>query len=328
MWEYPGSKVRPPSKVSRLDVGSSKLVTGCVYPPLSLYPRRAPPDGSVDDSDLKGNRMALLNEMALPDKQKLLPLSDLLQEPLSLDLPVQKEGTLDSLRAGAEQLPAAPLLAQAVGSTWGEHVSDGARLSALHLPTEPSSSSSPSSHRLLQPFDFTGASLRPSPPHRRLVPDDRSNPLSSPLPPHTPSPAAQFVGPKMDVHGKRPSVLSRSEARDITMMANKASKESLGSVSSAELLASLARRGGGREGPSVPSGPRVLERLERICGPDHQLQARLQASLQELHQDLLKRICPPQGPAASHTVSPPGEGGYSCSEGDLVLVWIFYCVTI
>ena len=150
MWEYPGSKVRPPSKVSRLDVGSSKLVTGCVYPPLSLYPRRAPPDGSVDDSDLKGNRMALLNEMALPDKQKLLPLSDLLQEPLSLDLPVQKEGTLDSLRAGAEQLPAAPLLAQAVGSTWGEHVSDGARLSALHLPTEPSSSSSPSSHRLLQ----------------------------------------------------------------------------------------------------------------------------------------------------------------------------------
>ena len=132
----------------------------------------------------------------------------------------------------------------------------------------------------------------------------------------------------MDVHGKRPIVLSRSEARDITMMANKASKESLGSVSSAELLASLARRGGGREGPSVPSGPRVLERLERICGPDHQLQARLQASLQELHQDLLKRICPPQGPAASHTVSPPGEGGYSCSEGDLVLVWIFYCVTI
>ncbi|KAL2083607.1 hypothetical protein ACEWY4_021380 [Coilia grayii] len=307
-WECRVSKVRPPPKVSRLEVGGPRLVTGCVYPPLSLCSSKAQPDGSTDGPELTGGGMA-----ALPEKQTLLPLSELLQEPLSLELPAQKEGAVDSLGGVAEQLPTAPLLSQAVGSSssagtgWAigaEHASDGGRLGSLHLPTEPapsssssssSSSCSPSSHRLLQPFEFTGASLRSSPPHRRLALDD-CNPRGSPLPLHAPSTIATAT---TTAHGKRPNVLSRSEARDITKMANKAAKEPLGSMSSAELLASLARQGCGggvgvREGPSGPLGPRVLERLERICSPDPQLQARLQASLQELHQDLLRRICPLQ----------------------------------
>ncbi|XP_062375711.1 AN1-type zinc finger protein 4 [Sardina pilchardus] len=319
-WECPVSKVRPPPKVSRLDMGGSKLATGCVYPPLSsLCPSSAMPEGSVGDSDLKGRGLALLNEAALPEKQKLLPLSEQLQEPLSLELPAPKEGSMEALGAVAEQLPAAPLLSKALASSsaggWGvgaAHVSEGSRLSALYLPTETgaasssSSSSSPSSHRLLQPFDFTGASLRSSPPHCRLALDDR-RPRGSPAPPPSAaaSPSGHFAGPSR-------SVLSRTEARDITKMANKAAKEPLGSLSSAELLASLARRGGGgvgaggssgvvREGPLGPAPPpRVLERLERMCGPEPQLQARLQASLQELQQDLLRRICPPQRPALPH----------------------------
>ncbi|XP_041921147.1 AN1-type zinc finger protein 4 [Alosa sapidissima] len=317
-WECPVSKVRPPPKVSRLDMGGSKLC------PLSLCPSGVLPEGSVGDLDLKGRGLALLNEASLPEKQKLVPLSDLLQEPLSLELPAPKEGSMEALGAVAKQLPAAPLLSEAVASSsaggWSvgaKHVSDGARLSALHLPTEPpaassSSSSSPSSHRLLQPFDFTGASLRSNPPHCRLPLDDR-HPHGSPVPPNATSPTAQFGAPSR-------SVLSRTEARDITKMANKAAKEPLGSVSSAELLASLARRSGGgsnggREGPlgaAAAAPPRVLERLEGICGPEPQLQARLQASLQELQQDLLRRICPLQRPAVSHpSVNSLGASGPS-----------------
>lgn len=339
-WECPVSKVRPPPKVSRLDLGVSRLAAGCVFPPLSVCPSGAPPESSVGDSDLKGSGgLALLNETLapLPEKQTLLPLSNLLQaEPLSLDLPPPKEGAMEALGAVAEQLPsAAPLLSQAVASSsaasgfgWAvgaEHVSDRERLSTLHLPAEPTPSSSstspstsPSNPRLLQPFDFTGGSLRPCPPHSRLPPSDDCNPHTGSLMPlHAPSPAAataQFGSPKADVPSKHTSVLYRSEARDITKMANKAVKEPLGSLSSAEVLASLARRGQAacvRDGPSGPTGSHALdrlERLERICGPDSQLQARLQASLQELHQDLLRRICPQQRPAASLPVSPAVAG--------------------
>lgn len=345
-WKCQVGKVRPPPKVSRLDLGGSKLAADCLYPPLSVCPSAVLPEGFMDDSELKGGGggLALLDEAAaaapLPEKQTLVPLSDLLQaEPLSLELPSPKEGAVEALGAVADQLPsAASLLSQAVASSssasgcdWAvgaENVSDGARLGTLHLPAEPpppSSSpaaASPSNHRLLQPFDFAGASLRAGPPHRRLPPSDDCNPhAGSPMPPLAPPPAAavgQFGSPAADACGKRPGVLSRVEARDITKMANKAAKEPLGSLSSGELLASLARRGGAACVRDGPTGPRVLERLERlerICGPDPQLQARLQASLQELHQDLLRRICPLQRPAASHPVS-PAVAGRGASVGD------------
>lgn len=347
-WKCQVSKVRPPPKVSRLDLGGSKLAADCLYPPPPVCPSAIPPEGFMDDSELKGSGgLALLNEAAaavapLPETQSLVPLGDLVQaEPLSLELPSPKEGAMEALGAVAEQLPsAAPLLSQAVASSsaaagcgWdigAENVSDGPRLSTLHLPAEPtpstssSASASPSNHRLLQPFDFTGASLRSSPLHCHLPHPDDCNPhAGSPMPPLAPSPAAattQLGSPLVDVHSKRPGVLSRMEARDITKMANKAAKEPLGSLSSTELLASLARRGVARlrDRPSGPTGSRVLERLERlerICGPDPQLQARLQASLQELHQDLLRRICPLQRLAASHPVS-PAVARHRASVGD------------
>ncbi|XP_063048221.1 AN1-type zinc finger protein 4 [Engraulis encrasicolus] len=372
-WEYPVSKkLRPPPKVSRLEVagGSRLLTTGCVYPPpLSVcasgrgskaQPEHGHPMDASELSSGAGTASRLLTDSAaaLPEKAKLLPLSELLHEPLSLELPGHKEGgaaMVDTLGAvAAEHLPSttttAPLLSQAmgpssssVGASWAigteQVTSNGGRLGSLHLATEPapssfsssssgssssassssgsSSSCSPSSQRLLQPFEFTGASplQRSSPPHCRLAPDDRS-PLGLGLP--VPLPVAHAPSTTTaTAHGKRPGGLSRSEARDITKMANKAAKEPMGSLSSAELLASLARQGGGggggvgagREAPSGPGGllpppplppppgsgcPRMLERLERICSPDPLLQARLQASLQELHQDLLRRICPMQ----------------------------------
>lgn len=297
-WEGPVRKIRPPPQVSRLDVSGSKLAMGCVYPPMSLFPNNssAPSENhALGSPELKGSVVALLNEVALPETQKLVPLSDSLPEPLSLELPTQSgEEARGSL---AEQVPATPLLSQAVGSIWGEpsFMADGPRLGSLHLPTEPAAVGAasttpafPSSRHLLQPLD-TGASFCSSPPHCRMAPEGQSDICSSPAPSHSPSPAPVSSGPRVDVLGRRPGVLSRTEARDITKMANKATKEPLGTMSSAQLLATLARRGGaGREGVSEPSSPCVLQRLERICEPNSNLQARLQ----ELQQDLLQQICP------------------------------------
>lgn len=52
---------------------------------------------------------------------------------------------------------------------------------------------------------------------------------------------ARFRGVKVDSPGKRSDVISKVEARDITEMANKASKEPVGCVNNNGFLASLAR---------------------------------------------------------------------------------------
>ncbi|XP_068927416.1 AN1-type zinc finger protein 4 isoform X1 [Petaurus breviceps papuanus] len=51
----------------------------------------------------------------------------------------------------------------------------------------------------------------------------------------------RFRGVKVDSPGKRSDIISKGEARDITEMANKASKEPVGSVNNIGFLASLAR---------------------------------------------------------------------------------------
>ncbi|KAL0615846.1 AN1-type zinc finger protein 4 [Plecturocebus cupreus] len=51
----------------------------------------------------------------------------------------------------------------------------------------------------------------------------------------------RFRGVKVDLPGKRSDVISKIEARDITEMANKASKEPVGCVNNISFLASLAR---------------------------------------------------------------------------------------
>lgn len=52
---------------------------------------------------------------------------------------------------------------------------------------------------------------------------------------------SKFKGVKVDSPGKRPDIISKTEARDITEMANKGSKEPICSVNKLELFASLAR---------------------------------------------------------------------------------------
>uniref|UniRef100_A0A671TEG4 AN1-type zinc finger protein 4-like n=1 Tax=Sinocyclocheilus anshuiensis TaxID=1608454 RepID=A0A671TEG4_9TELE len=162
----------------------------------------------------------------------------------------------------------APLLSQAINTNWLASQSDA--LAPPHIP---------------QHFEFTGSSS----PAQALL--RTSNSLS--LPVSSPSRTTSVCGLKVDKHSE---VISKSEARDITKIANKATKEPLGSVSNAELLASLTG-GGGQE---ALAGPFVLGRLCATASP-------LPTNIHLLQKDLLRRMSPLQR-TAGHTPSNSSSG--------------------
>lgn len=96
-----------------------------------------------------------------------------------------------------------------------------------------------------------GDSEAPERLHRQLRVRDST---VVPEPAVVPSPAR---GVKVRSPGKKPDVISRVEARDITEMANKATKEPVGRVSNAGLLASLAWSAS-RDGVQSTRGPGQL----------------------------------------------------------------------
>ncbi|XP_029465061.1 AN1-type zinc finger protein 4 isoform X10 [Rhinatrema bivittatum] len=122
-------------------------------------------------------------------------------------------------------------------------------------------------------------------------------------------------GVKVDSPGKRPDIISKIEARDITEMANKASKEPMGSVNNLGFLASLARS-------------TSRENLQNSCGT-----SRLQASalglstpLQHLQEEGFSKVIPPRETAELY-ISTHGHGingtsgapGRRVGEGTLIL---------
>lgn len=262
-WDNPvPRKIRLPPKVSRLDMRGPKVMRDCVYPPLSLLSS----PGVQDEVDIQSDRLTLTENSAVMESPKAVPFN--LPKPLSLDVSAQRERSLNSLTM-PEANAAAPLLSQAVNSNW--------RLPSQHdltLTTEPFT---PPHH-----FEFTGSSIHPSPSHALL----RASPS---LPVSSPSQTAF----KVDKHSE---VISKSEARDITNIANKAAKEPLGSVSNAELLASLA----GSSGQETMTGPYSLGRLCATTAP-------LPNNIHLLQEDLLRRISPLQR-TAGFTASSSSSG--------------------
>lgn len=253
-WDNPvPRKIRLPPKVSRLDMRGPKVMRDCVYPPVSLLSS----SGGQDEVDLQSDRVTVAENSAVMEPPKAVPFN--LPEPLSLDVSTQRERGLNTI-AVPEPNNAAPLLSQAINSNWLASQSEA----PPHIP---------------QHFEFTGSS---SPAHALLR---TSN--SPSLPVSSPSRTKSVCGLKVDKHSE---VISKSEARDITKMANKATKEPLGSVSNAELLASLA--GGGQE---PLTGPFALGRLCATAAP-------LPTNIHLLQEDLLRRISPLQR-TAGHTVS-------------------------
>ncbi|XP_043112059.1 AN1-type zinc finger protein 4 [Puntigrus tetrazona] len=215
--------------------------------------------GVQDEGDLQSDNSAVM------EPPKAVPFN--LPQPLSLDISsTQRERGLSSITV-PEPNSAAPLLSQAINPNW---LAQPDPLPPPHIP---------------QHFEFTGSSS----PAQALL--RTSN--SPSLPVSSPSRTTSVCGLKVDKHSE---VISKSEARDITKMANKAAKEPLGSMSNAELLASLAG-GGGQE---ALAGPFALGRLCATAAP-------LPTNIHLLQEDLLRRISPLQR-AAGHTPSSSSSG--------------------
>lgn len=260
-WEAcpPFAKIRPPPKVSRLDIGSTRLMRDCVYPQLPPLCTRRPPEATFDPVEPSGEAvgLGLLEEAVglVTPTQPGAPFGELL-DPLSLDVSTQPEGGLQSLEVGPQhQLPCSPTPL----STWTLGTSDtltsradGTQLgTSFHIspPSALPSSTSPStSTRLLsQPFDSTVSCLQPNLQAQSSVKPGNTSPHPSTtlatLPP-------RLRGVKVESPGKRPELISKREARGITKIANQACKEPLGSLNNSELLASLSTRAPDSRGSS------------------------------------------------------------------------------
>uniref|UniRef100_A0A3Q1GNR5 Zinc finger, AN1-type domain 4 n=1 Tax=Acanthochromis polyacanthus TaxID=80966 RepID=A0A3Q1GNR5_9TELE len=260
-WETcpPFAKIRPPPKVSRLDIGSTRLMRDCVYPQLPPLCTRRPPDATFDPVEPSGETvgLGLLEEAVglVAPTQPGAPFGELL-DPLSLDVSTQPEGGRQSLEVGPQhQLPRSPTPL----STWTLGTSDAltGRADGTQLGTSfhinppsalPSSTSaSPSARLLSQPFDSTVSCLQPNLQAQSSVKPGNTSPHPSTtlatLPP-------RLRGVKVESPGKRPELISKREARGITKMANQACKEPLGSLNNSELLASLSTRASDSRGSS------------------------------------------------------------------------------
>ncbi|XP_071016390.1 AN1-type zinc finger protein 4-like isoform X1 [Oncorhynchus clarkii lewisi] len=346
-WETSPKSIRPPPKVSRLDIGSTRLMRDCVYPQLPALPSRGQAEGTVELPDSRGEALGLelLEEVAslLEPTPPGALYGNLLTDPLILDISTQPEeglGGLDGLGAlgfGAEhQLSSTPsLLSQAEGmnslNNWAMGGSDrlackGQRTQLLgntldNLPDSPSpSSSSPSSRwKLPQPFEFTGSV---TPTLQSNPPSSRPTTLFSPAPPLPSSlpHGSHLRGIKMDSPGKRPE-MSKSEARGITKLANQACKYPLGSLSNTELLASLSSSSrtpvsSSREGlgQSLGFGLELPAVGASRLGMLGSTAPSLQANIQLLQEDLIRRMSPLHRATASYMVpNSLGSAGGSSS---------------
>ncbi|XP_066536117.1 AN1-type zinc finger protein 4 isoform X3 [Hoplias malabaricus] len=282
--ELTSRNIRPPSQVSSLDVGESKLVKDFVYPPI-------PPLSPQDNANLQNDRTSLVENAVVIEPPKTVPFNNLLPEPLSLDVSPQ-----DSLGTLTEPMTAHSLLSQAMGSdsdsiwtvgtetlqsqpecdTWPmgtKTLKSQPVLRSLHISSEPLTPP-----YIPQPFEFTGASLRTSPVHTCLSSND-----VPPVPPHSASQASSLHGIKIDSPGKRLEKVSKSKARNITKISNKASKEPLGYVSNTELLASMTSSGG----QESMAGPCALGSLCNSSDPPP-------ANIHLFQEDLFRRINPLQ----------------------------------
>ncbi|KAM7408715.1 hypothetical protein PAMA_002438 [Pampus argenteus] len=252
-WETcpPFAKIRPPPKVSRLDIGSTRLMRDCVYPQLPPLCTRGPSEATFDPAEPVGEAvgLSLLEEAAglVAPTQPGPPFGEL-PDPLTVDASNQPDGGCRSFEVGAQhQLPLSP----SPLSTWTLGTSDALTSRAdrtqlgtsFHisppspLPTSPSTSTRP----LPQPFDSSVSCLQPNlqaHSSAQVRPGNTSPHPSTMSSAHAP----RLRGVKVESPGKRPELISKREARGITKIANQACKEPLGSLNNSELLASLSTR--------------------------------------------------------------------------------------
>ncbi|XP_029377597.1 AN1-type zinc finger protein 4 isoform X2 [Echeneis naucrates] len=340
------AKIRPPPKVSRLDIGTTRLMRDCVYPQLPPLCTRGPPDTTFDPAEPVGEavRVGLLEEASglMTPTQPGVPFGEL-SDPLTLDVSTQPERGHQSLEVGAQhQLPLSP----SPLSTWTLGKSDSVTSrtdrtqlgSSFHIspcsPLPASTSPSTATRPLPQPFDSTLSCLQPklqTQPSAHRKPGNTSSHSSSSSSIHLP----HLRGVKVESPGKRLELISKRETRGITELA---SKEPAGPLNNSELLASFSTRA-----PDSSSSSSTRDSLQESLGLALALPSATAAghgsyssrlpsitANRLLQEDLIRQLSPLHQAAASYMANNTltSAGGVMTSFGRIVeLLVLAVCCT-
>uniref|UniRef100_U3JY71 Zinc finger AN1-type containing 4 n=1 Tax=Ficedula albicollis TaxID=59894 RepID=U3JY71_FICAL len=278
-WSQPVNSIRLPPKISRVELENAKLPTNSILTPVSSLPANSE-KASENVTSAEASTAEQCSEIY--DIGKVSP---------ELELP---DGDKDSKVVEQHRKPIGKVLSTAAMET--------GLLSTREL--------SPQKNLLLSPLRYSAqvahhSTLKPQAQPRcfeagNLRSTASPNVLRSlevrSIADSSFSRTTRFCSVKVESLGKRPDVISKAEARDITDVANKASKEPVSSVSNLGFLASLARSTN-------------RENLQSSCGTDRFRTSgiALPTNLQHFQEESFRKTSPPNE-AAEYILSAHGLG--------------------
>ncbi|NXS44848.1 ZFAN4 protein, partial [Balaeniceps rex] len=312
-WSQSVSSIRLPPKISRVELENAKLPTNSILTPVSSLSANSEKASenvtstSEEDAVLFPN---LSNIELYGTEEKLLPETDafaLLTEASTTEqcseiYDIGKVNPELELSDGDEESKVVEQHRKPIGKVLSTAAMGAGLLSTREL--------SPQKNLLLSPLRYSAQVAR----HGSLKPQTQPKCFEAGSLRSTASPnvlrslevrsiadssfsrTTRFRSIKVESLGKRPDVISKAEARDITDVANKASKEPVGSVSNLGFLASLARSAN-------------RESLQSSCGTGRFRTSgiALPTNLQHFQEESFRKTAPPNE-AAEYILSAHGLG--------------------
>ncbi|KFW61013.1 AN1-type zinc finger protein 4 [Pygoscelis adeliae] len=308
-WSQSVSSIRLPPKISRVELENGKLPTNSILTPVSSLPANSEKASenvsstSEEDAVLFPN---LTNVELYGTEEKLLPETDafaLLTEASTTEqcseiYDIGKVNPELELSDGDEESKVVEQHRKPISKVLSTAEMGAGLLSTREL--------SPQKNLLLSPLRYSAQVAR----HSSLKPQTQPKCFEAGNLRSTASPnvlrslevrsiadssfsrTTRFRSVKVESLGKRPDVISKAEARDITDVANKASKEPVSSVSNLGFLASLARSAN-------------RESLQSSCGTGRfrTSSIALPTNLQHFQEESFRKTAPPNEAAEYILVS-------------------------
>ncbi|XP_065495614.1 AN1-type zinc finger protein 4 isoform X1 [Caloenas nicobarica] len=312
-WSQSVSSIRLPPKISRVELENAKLPSNSILTPVSSLPANSEKasenmtSSTEEDAAFFPN---LTNVELYGTEEKILPETDafaLLTEASTTEqcseiYDIGKMNPELELSDGDEESKVVEQHRKPISKVLSTAAMGAGLLSTHEL--------SPQKNLLLSPLRYSAQVARHNSPKSQTQPKcfEAGN-LRSTVSPNmlrslevrsiadsSFSRTNRFRSVKLESLGKRPDVISKTEARDITDVVNKASKEPMSSVSNLGFLASLARSTN-------------RESLQSSCGTGRFRTSgiALPTNLQHFQEESFRKTAPPNE-AAEYILSAHGLG--------------------
>ncbi|XP_039409898.1 AN1-type zinc finger protein 4 isoform X2 [Corvus cornix cornix] len=312
-WSQPVNSIRLPPKISRVELENAKLPTNSILTPVSSLPANsekasenvtsASEEDAVLFPSLTNVELYGTEEEHLPEPDAFAFLTeaspaeqcseiyDIGKVNPELELP---DGDKDSKVVEQHRKPLGKVLSTAAMETGllsTRELSPQKNLLLSPLRYSPQVAHHSSLKPQAQPRCFEAGNLRSTASPNVLQSLEVRSIADSSF-----SRTTRFCSVKVESLGKRPDVISKVEARDITDVASKASKEPASSVTNLGFLASLARSTN-------------RESLQSSCGTDRFRTSgiALPTNLQHFQEESFRKTAPPNE-AAEYILSAHGLG--------------------